>query len=111
MDWRSGAACTGIAPGLFLPPLPPRGDPRQALEYCRRCPVLMECAESSLRAGRRHGVVAGVWLSADPGARDVLREISAGRVRQRRCVRCWRVLDPAAPERSCELCGFAEVPA
>lgn len=110
MDWRSTAACTGIAPGIFLPPLPPRGDPRQALAYCRRCPALTECAESSLRSGRRHGIVAGVWLSADERPAEILRRIAVGRTRQRRCVRCWRVLRDHDTQGSCELCGFAEVP-
>ncbi|MGN2637716.1 WhiB family transcriptional regulator [Nocardia takedensis] len=106
MTWRAAAECAGIAPGVFHPKLPPRGDPRGALDYCRRCPVVTQCAENSLRTRRRHGVVAGVWLSADSDAAEVLREISHGTIRRPRCAHCWRVLERDAVERSCELCGF-----
>lgn len=110
MFWRQQAACSNIAPGVFRPRLPPRGDPRQALDYCRRCPVVARCAAHALDVGERTGIVAGVWLSVDADHITVLRGIVSGRTVFRRCAQCWRLLDPEPRGKFCERCGFAEPP-
>ncbi|MFC9439062.1 WhiB family transcriptional regulator [Nocardia sp. NPDC057030] len=110
MNWRQRAACRGAAPGIFHPAAPPRGDPRQALSYCRRCPVVADCAAHTVRIAQRRGIAAGVWIEGDREGIAVLRRIALGRTYPRRCVRCWRILQTAHPERTCALCGFAEIP-
>ncbi|QIS03856.1 hypothetical protein F5X71_17345 [Nocardia brasiliensis] len=110
MNWRQRAACRAVAPGIFYPAAPPKGDPRQALAYCRRCPVLARCAGHALAIAQRRGIVAGVWIDGDRDAHVTLREIGRGHARPRRCVKCWRLIESARAERSCALCGFAEIP-
>lgn len=110
MNWREQAACRGVAPGVFHPSPPPKGDPRQALACCRRCPVIVECARQALEAGQRRGVVAGVWLSGDTAGVAILRDLAVGRGGHARCVKCWRLLGVMASGRTCQLCGFAEIP-
>ncbi|GAB2678479.1 WhiB family transcriptional regulator [Nocardia goodfellowii] len=111
MNWRQRAACYGAAPGIFHPALPPKGDPRQALAYCRRCPVVAACAAHALQITQRRGIVAGVWLGGDPEGPALLRDIAMKQGCPRRCVKCWRVIQSARPDRTCGLCGFAEIPA
>ncbi|WP_084161216.1 WhiB family transcriptional regulator [Nocardia sp. BMG51109] len=110
MNWRKEAACRDAVPGIFHPPPPPRGDPRPALAYCRRCSVVADCARHSLAVGLPREIAAGVWPVGDRGSAVHLRDIAAGRGPQRRCVRCWRVISAGSPERTCRLCGFVEIP-
>ncbi|MFG1795672.1 WhiB family transcriptional regulator [Nocardia sp. NPDC049149] len=110
MNWRHRAACRGAAPGVFHPAVPPKGDPRQALAYCRRCPVVINCAAHALQIAQQRGIVAGVWLDGDREGAAVLRNIAAGQAQPRRCVKCWRTIHSARPDRTCALCGFAEIP-
>ena len=71
-DWKMRAACAGTDVTLFYPEV---GDTPVMAEvidaYCRRCPVLGECAE----AGRLE--LYGVWGGLTPAQRrrDRLREI------------------------------------
>ncbi|MEU8895853.1 WhiB family transcriptional regulator [Nocardia sp. NPDC048505] len=111
MNWRQRAACQGAAPGIFHPAVPPKGDPRQALAYCRRCPVVTDCAAHALQITQRRGIVAGVWLDADREGAALLRNIAVKQARPPRCLKCWRVLQSDCPDRVCALCGFAEIPA
>ncbi|MFF0492383.1 WhiB family transcriptional regulator [Nocardia sp. NPDC003482] len=111
MNWRSSAACRYAAPGIFHPPPPPKGDPRQALALCRDCPVVKECAAHALTVGLTRCVAAGVWLAGDSDAHAALRRIAAGRTRLPRCVRCWRLVNRPSQSGSCAHCGFAEIPA
>ncbi|WP_157514341.1 WhiB family transcriptional regulator [Nocardia concava] len=110
MNWRSNAACAGAAPGLFHPQPPPKGDPRQALSYCRRCPVLGDCARHALAVRSVRGIAAGVWPVGDDGWDAALRAIATGYPTRARCLRCWRLLPPESAKRTCQLCGFAEIP-
>ncbi|MBF6170592.1 WhiB family transcriptional regulator [Nocardia blacklockiae] len=111
MNWRKEAACRDAVPGLFHPPPPPRGDPRQALAYCRRCSVAADCARHSLAVGVPGGIAAGVWPAGDRDSAAQLRVMATGRGRLRRCLRCWRLVGPESGQRMCDLCGFAEIPA
>ncbi|WP_169814244.1 WhiB family transcriptional regulator [Nocardia mexicana] len=110
MNWRKRAACRDAAPGIFHPPPPPKGDPRQALAHCRRCTVVADCARHSLRVGPPRGIVAGVWPVGDRDGIVHLRAIAIGRGRSRRCVHCWRIVPADSADRICELCGFADIP-
>lgn len=67
-DWRVRAACAGANPNLFVPierlttdgsayyALP---DAKQALSYCRECPVQAECA--AFAAEMSDYAAVGVW--------------------------------------------------
>ncbi|MEU7138153.1 WhiB family transcriptional regulator [Nocardia sp. NPDC046473] len=110
MSWRQRAACQGAAPGIFHPAAPPKGDPRQALAYCRRCPVVADCAAHALQIAQRRGIAAGVWIDGDREGGAVLRNIADERSHPRRCVRCWRIIQSVRSGRTCVLCGFAEIP-
>ncbi|MFI9504651.1 WhiB family transcriptional regulator [Nocardia sp. NPDC052566] len=110
MNWQRKAACLGAPPGIFHPSVPPRGDPRQALAYCRRCPVIAECAAEALRTRRGSGIVAGIWLCGDRAWPKLLREIVFGHTARKRCVKCWRIIESASSPGTCSLCGFAEIP-
>ncbi|WP_425302669.1 WhiB family transcriptional regulator [Nocardia wallacei] len=110
VNWRKDAACREAAPGLFHPPPPPRGDPGQALAYCRRCSVVADCARHSLTIGVPGGIAAGVWPAGDRDSVAQLRVIATGRGAPRRCVRCWRLIPGSSGDRLCGRCGFAEIP-
>ena len=59
-EWTSEAACKA-APRLFHPPKDAHpGLVAEALSYCRRCPVLTECATHALENRERHGIWGGM---------------------------------------------------
>lgn len=64
MDWRDGAACTGIDSTIFVPS--PTGrehynlaeTQQQALRICNDCPVIDDCLDYAMWLP---GGVEGVW--------------------------------------------------
>lgn len=55
-DWHEQAACRGLGPDLFFPPVTARTAP-EAVAVCRDCPVAEECSEAG--ENERHGVWGG----------------------------------------------------
>lgn len=66
--WHARAACRGMGPDLFFPPVDERHGPdapySRARQVCQRCPVSAECAEAG--AAERYGM----WGGLTPGQRQ-----------------------------------------
>lgn len=57
--WRDRAACKNMNPNLFFPPTKGGTDPSEALNVCRRCPVVDQCLAWALENRMDEGVLGG----------------------------------------------------
>lgn len=57
-SWMLDALCSQVDPELFFPDK--GGNPRPAIEICRRCPVQVECLEYALRNHMGYGIWGGL---------------------------------------------------
>ncbi|MFD3545149.1 WhiB family transcriptional regulator [Streptomyces sp. NPDC058655] len=63
--WQAEAACRGVGPEVFFPPVGVRGQEREAREeaakaLCAVCPVRARCLEHALRVAEPYGVWGGL---------------------------------------------------
>lgn len=68
-DWMPRAACRNRDPELWFPPK--SGNPNPAINICRQCPVITECAQYALQTGQSHGIVAGTSAASATGRRKL----------------------------------------
>ena len=61
LDWQTDAACRGTLHGFTEATT--HEDAAPLLSYCRRCPVVVECAELGRQTPDRDGVWGGVAFS------------------------------------------------
>jgi WhiB family redox-sensing transcriptional regulator len=64
-QWQAGAACRGMASAVFFSPPGERGHHRRnreqrAMEVCRACPVLDDCAAFALSTRQPYGIWGGL---------------------------------------------------
>lgn len=64
-DWAQHAACVDADPEWFFADQP--ADQARALEYCRRCPVAVECLQEGVRSRSD-----GIWGGLTPQQMDRL---------------------------------------
>ncbi|WP_326718977.1 MULTISPECIES: WhiB family transcriptional regulator [unclassified Streptomyces] len=64
-QWQADAACRGMASAVFFSPTGERGHRRRrreqrAVEVCRTCPVLDDCAAFALSTRQPYGIWGGL---------------------------------------------------
>lgn len=57
--WRERAACLGAPTELFFPKPGEHELTDMAFSFCRKCPVIAECADYAKQVGARHGIWGG----------------------------------------------------
>lgn len=74
MSWDEDAACKGASTEVFFPETSATGPRREALRFCRACPVRRECLTAALEvpADIDYGVFGGwaSWRDGDYGCRQ-----------------------------------------
>ncbi|ADG98483.1 transcription factor WhiB [Segniliparus rotundus DSM 44985] len=64
-DWQIKGVCRGMDSSIFFHPEGERGRARRqrenkAKEFCRQCPVVMQCREHAIRVGEPYGIWGGL---------------------------------------------------
>jgi WhiB family redox-sensing transcriptional regulator len=66
-SWRAQAACVGVDPDVFLPPIDGRPQDTEwqaeALTYCAECSVTDQCRDFALSMNERAGIWGGMTTS------------------------------------------------
>lgn len=64
-DWQLHGACRGVDSSVFFHPDGERGRARlqrerRAKEFCRDCPVIVQCRTHALKVGEPYGIWGGM---------------------------------------------------
>ena len=78
VDWRTGAACSGVDSDMFFP-ASEEEDSSQAKAICAECPVQEACLQYALATNQ----TAGVWGGLDAGDRRRMRRRIRDRERRK----------------------------
>jgi WhiB family redox-sensing transcriptional regulator len=58
-SWHSAAACRGLDPRIFYPPIDDDREAEPAKDVCSDCPVREPCLEHALGAREKDGIWGG----------------------------------------------------
>lgn len=70
-DWWEQRRCRNMNTEFFFPERSGNGGAQAAVNFCRQCPVMHECAEWATANGERWGVWGGV---GEKGRRRIRRQ-------------------------------------